>query len=113
MIDEKKLAKAAMSDEELDNVSGGNVGQTVADSQLLYEHGLVNEYHGKTHTFFNWKSASAEVDAGWAKAGITCVTKFGFFRESNKYFKDGKEITRDEAYAHVKANFQKTRTADV
>ena len=112
MIDEKKLAKAAMSDEELDNVSGGNVGQTVADSQLLYEHGLVNEYHGNTHTFFNWKSASAEVDAGWAKAGITCVTKFGVFGESNEYFMGGKEITHDEAVAHVKANFSKIRDCD-
>ena len=112
MVDERKLANAAMSDDELDQVAGGTVGQTVVDSGFLYDHGLVNEYHGNTHTFFNWKSASAEVDAGWAKAGITCVTKFGVFGESNEYFMGGKEITHDEAVAHVKANFSKIRDHD-
>ena len=106
MIDEKKLANAAMSDEELDQVAGGNVGQTVDDSKLLYDYGLVDDWHGNTHTFFNWKSDSAIVDGGWSKAGITCVTKFD---KMNKYFKDGKEITHDEAIAHVKANFSKIR----
>ena len=109
MIDEKKLAKAAMSDEELDNVAGGNVSQTVDDSKLLYDYGLVDDWHGKTHTLFNWKSDSAIVDGGWSKAGITCVTKS---LDSNQYFKDGKEITHDEAIAHVQANFQKIRSID-
>ena len=106
MIDEKKLANAAMSDEELDQVAGGNVGQTVVDSRLLYDYGLVDDWHGDFHMTFHWKSDSAAVDAGWSKAGITCVTKpIG----SNQYFKDGKEISRDEAVAHVKANFSKIR----
>ena len=106
MAEEKKYAEEKLTDEELDNVAGGTVGQTVVDSDLLYDYGLVDDYHGNTHTFFHWKSDSAVVDGGWAKAGITCVTKFD---KNNKYFMDGKEITHDEAVAHVKANFQKIR----
>ena len=106
MIDEKKLAKAAMSDDELDQVAGGNIVGTGDDSKFLYDYGLVDDWHGKLHTFFNWKSDSAAVDGGWSKAGITCVTKPA---GSNQYFKDGKEISRDEAVAHVKANFSKIR----
>lgn len=110
MAEKDKYADEVMSDEELDGIAGGTVGQTVVDSKFLYDHGLVDDWHGNTHTFFNWKSDSALVDAGWAKAGITCVTTFGF--SNNKYFKDGKEITHDEAVAHVKANFSKIRDCD-
>ena len=35
MIDKSKLANAAMSDEELDNVAGGNSWETAEDSQFL------------------------------------------------------------------------------
>ena len=106
MIDEKKIANAAMNDDELNQVAGGSVNSTSDDSKLLYERGLVDDWHNETTTLFNWKSYSAAVDAGWSKAGITCVTKaWG----DNLYFKDGKEISQDEAYNHVKANFSKIR----
>ena len=106
MIDEKKLANAEMSDEELDSVAGGNIGQTAEDSTLLYAYGLLDDYHGTTHTIFHWKSDSAAVDAGWAKIGITCVTKPG---GDNLYFKDGKEISGYEARDYLKANFKQIR----
>ena len=57
----------------------------------------------------SWNSESAAVDAGWAKAGITCVTKP---TSDNLYFIGGKEISHDEAINHVKANFQKVRSID-
>ena len=44
---------------------------------------------------FHWLSDSAEVDAGWAKAGIVCVSRPIY---ENKYYKDKKEITREQAY---------------
>ena len=90
------------SDEELDNVAGGSIGQTSGDSKILYDYGLMDKYFGNIPAMFYWKSKSAEVDAGWAKAGITCVTKpFG----NNQYFINGKEISRGEAYDHLRANF--------
>ena len=57
-------------------------------------------------TYHYWKSDSAAVDAGWAKAGITCVTKPA---GDNLYFKDGKEMTRNEALDYLKANFKQIR----
>jgi len=93
-----------LTDEQLENVAGGTIGQTAGDSKILYDYGLMDRYYGTIPVMFYWKSKSAEVDAGWSKAGITCVTKpFG----SNQYFKDGKEISRGEAYDHLKANFKR------
>ena len=92
-----------LSDEDLDNVAGGSVGQTADDSQILYKYGLVSDWHRFTGTLFKWKSVSSEVDSGWAKAGITCVTKP---MSDNQYFLNGKEITRAEAIAHVENNFK-------
>ena len=102
MIDEKKLASAAMSNDELDQVAGGSFGGTADDNDFLYKYGLTNKRFYAIGAFFHWKSCSEEVDSGWAKAGITCVTHPS---DDNEYFKDGKQITRDEAIAHVKANF--------
>ena len=106
MKDNKILENAEMNEEELDSVSGGNLGVTSEDSCLLYSYGLVDDYHSNTHMYFHWESDSDAVDEGWKKAGITCVTKP---LKKNQYFKDGKEISRDEAFAHVQANFSKIR----
>jgi len=93
-----------LSDEDLDNVAGGTIGETAKDSEILYDYGLVKEWHTSLHMIFHWESGSAEVDDGWSKAGITCVTKpFS----NNKYFKDGKQISRDEAMNIVKSKFKR------
>ena len=104
MKDEKFLQEEILSDEELEKVAGGYINQTTGDSEILYDYGLMDKYFNTVSVTLYWKSKSAAVDAGWAKAGITCVTKpFG----DNQYFKDGKEISRDEAHAHLKANFKR------
>ena len=93
-----------LTDEELEGVAGGTIGQTAGDSKILDDYGLMDKYYGTIPVMFYWNSKSAEVDAGWSKAGITCVTKpFG----NNQYFIDGKEISRGEAYNHLKANFKR------
>jgi len=93
-----------LSDEELENIAGGNFEQTADDSQFLYKHGLVDDWHGFNGTVFKWKSVSREVDDGWAKAGITCCTSpFN----ANKYWHGGKEISRDEAIKIVESKFKK------
>ena len=96
-----------MSDEELSMVAGGTKSETEKDNELLYDHGLMDHAPaGSTSTGIFWLSISAEVDAGWSKAGITCVTKLG---SNNLYFMDGRQISRDEAYKHVITNFKKVR----
>lgn len=108
MAKEDKFADEIMSDDELDQVTGGNYSQAADDSKFLYDYGLNNNWHSAGSMAFFWLSYSPEVDAGWAKAGITCVTAWSGYKD-NKYFINGKEISRDEAYAHVRANFQKIR----
>ena len=97
-----------MSDEELEQVAGGSLKETVSDSVFLYEHGLIDDWHGSFHMTFHWKSDSAAVDSGWAKAGITCVTKW-LEMAHNRYFVNGKEISRDEAYSIVSSKYNKIR----
>lgn len=108
MMNEKNLKK--MDDCELDIVAGGNMAQTAEDSALLYAYNLLDDYHGSFHMTFHWESDSAAVDAGWSKAGITCVSTPGRKgKVGNKYFLDGKEITRNEAINHLKTNFKQIR----
>ena len=93
-----------LSDEELEQVTGGNIGQTTSDSMILYDHGIMDTWHSNLHFIFHWKSASKEVDEAWSKSGITCCTvPFG----TNKYWKDGNQISREEAHKHLKDNFKR------
>ena len=98
------LKDEILSDEELDQVAGGTIGETAGDSQILYDYGLMDNHYGSIPVMFYWGSKSAEVDAGWAKAGITCVTKPC---DGNDYFLNGKEISHKEAIKYVKDNFKK------
>ena len=98
MIDEKKLAKASMSDEELEQVSGGGTRQTGGDNDFLKYFGY-NHFDGTILWDIGWDPASKAVDKGWSEAGITCVTKYG--AGDNQYYLDGKRISRMEAFRHV------------
>ena len=93
-----------LTDEQLEQVAGSTIGQTSSDTKFLYDYGLMNSHYGTIPVTFEWISKSAKVDAGWAKAGITCVTKP--FKD-NQYFLNGKEISRGEAVAIVKKNFKR------
>lgn len=82
-------------EEELNMVTGADMCETEDDSYELSRFGLVKRKYTVGELIFGWVKYSGEVDAGWAKAGITSVTKpFA----ANKYFKNGKEITQDLAW---------------
>ena len=108
MIEEKNLQNEKLNDEELEKVSGGTFGDTVGDSRLLYLHGILPKYYNGTTGSLNWKKCSKEVDDGWAKAGITCITKPSPFSD-NLYFLNGKPISRTEAYNIVEKKYTKIR----
>ena len=103
MAEEKKLADEVLSDEELEQVAGGSIEGTSRDSHLLYDYGLIDDWYSHTGVVFHWESYSANVDSGWAKAGITCVTKPTGY--DNQYFAGGTEISRDEAVKILKSKF--------
>ena len=96
-----------MSDNELEQVVGGNIGQTSYDSKVLYDHGLMDTWYGNDGLVFGWKSKSAAVDEGWSRAGITCYTS-PFC--PNRYWVSGREISRQQAFDIVKSKFKKIHT---
>ena len=51
MIDEKKLAKAAMSEEELDQVAGGTASEIADDSRFLNSLNGSTDRYGSFRTF--------------------------------------------------------------
>ena len=115
MTNTKISADEMLNAQELENVSGGTIPQTATDSKFLYEHGLVNDWHNGASTIFHWDSYSKAVEEGWKKAGITCVTKPGVnfsLENDNKYFVNGKEISRDAAYKMVREKIPQSRRAD-
>ena len=81
--------------DDLELVSGGSVQETADDTQYLYDAGLMSErLYPIDFMFWNWTENSAKVDAGWARAGITCVTKYIGI---NEYYYQGRQITQNEA----------------
>ena len=104
-----KFADEMLTGEELDKVAGGTIEDTAYDSRFLYERGLMDDWHGESHTSLYWESSSAAVDEGWRKAGITCVTCRAV---GNRYYLNGQQISRDEAWKFVAERFQRIRDCD-
>ena len=96
-----------MSDEELDQVAGGTFEETAEDSQLLYKHGFLDSWYDAFFSLpLRWITFSKEVDKGWAKAGITCCTSpVG----ANKYWRNGKQISREDALLYAESKFKRIR----
>ena len=88
-----------LMENKLNMVAGGNMFQTSDDSAELYDARLLDDVYCVARLMCHWVEYSGKVDAAFAKAGITSVTKpFA----SNQYFKDGKEISEDLAWYIVR-----------
>ena len=83
-----------MSDEELENVAGGTYNETAADSRFLNDLAGLCDRYGASRAFFEDAKISREVTAAWGKLGINIDTSWG---SSNRYFRNGNEITRNQA----------------
>lgn len=88
----------AIREDELNRITGGDMIETAADSQALYQKGCMSEYYDVIDLMFEWVELSRRVDNGWGRAGVVCVSK-PF--KSNEYIRNGKEITRKEALQHI------------
>ena len=80
---------------ELNTATGGSMYQTSVDSQALHFKGFMDEEFSFTDLLFHWCTDSAKVDAGWAKAGITCVSDP--WDSNNRYYRSNKRISRRTA----------------
>ena len=84
-----------LNDKQLDNISGGTINETSADSQILAKNFNATSFtYNKVETLFNWDNASTTVDKGWAKLGIRCITK-PFSK--NEYYYGTQKLNRGEA----------------
>ena len=94
-----------LSNEELEQVSGGCVYETANDSKflnvLLRDTGYYRcDRYGRATVVWGSSGISplADVENAWKGLGI----KIEFHdRANNKYYLDGKQITRDEAWDHA------------
>ena len=95
-----------LSDDELEKIAGGTFEETAEDSQLLYKHGLLDSWYDPVSLVLKRITFSKEVDKGWAKAGITCCTSpCG----ANKYWRNGKQISREDALLYVESKIKRIR----
>ena len=88
----------AISEEELNMVTGGDMLETADDSHALYERGLMPDEFNVLDLLLGWDDYSKCIDDGWKNVGIVSVTSpFS----SNKYLLRGKEISRKEALKDI------------
>ena len=98
---ENKFAEEKMTEEELDQVAGGNCYEIAYDSRFLNSlNGSCNRY-GVTQSFF-YKNIRDEVENAWKTVGIVFYPNTSPSRcDHNRYYLDGKEITQEEARQHA------------
>ena len=87
-----------MSDEELEQVAGGTFKETAGDTRFLNDLAGLCDRFGATKAFFQFGTVSGEAVKGWNQIGISVDTSWG---GSNRYFKDGQELTRREAFQYA------------
>lgn len=90
-----------LTDEQLENVAGGTYNNTAADSRILNKMGLGISGRSALECFWipTFHKTASEVANIFGRFGISLEQSWGAV--SNKYFKDGKEISREEAFKHV------------
>lgn len=96
MADETKFADEILSDEELDNVAGGNRLETYDDGNELYKRGLLSE-EDALH--------SSPVRDKLHQMGYTGYKDNGGLFNANIYTdKSGKVVTRDDFWKNFDAD---------
>ena len=85
-----------LSDEELEQVAGGDECEKYDDYHFLGKSGLLlDEYN----TFDPYAFQENEMlERGWARVGIKCIHDDD---KPNQYFLNGKPISRDDAIKHA------------
>ncbi len=103
MADKDKFADEMLTDDELDQVAGGNAKQCEADSRFLNSLNGSCDRYGEYRIAFSAGTLSSEIEKGWATVGIKADVSFGLggFGYTNKYSLNGQEITQEQARQHA------------
>ncbi len=70
------------------------------ESRFLKSMGFSANVWTEAYSTFHWKEASRDLEAAWARAGVTVVTKVS---GNNEYYINGKRVRRYQAYEHVRS----------
>jgi hypothetical protein len=93
MAEEKKITDEILSDEELEQVAGGDIYQMEDDSKNFKKLGVLSQ-------FVNDHDKIA-LKAAFAAYGITTEQHGGYLGEDNKYFLGNQKISRETAWQIV------------
>ncbi len=93
MAEEKKITDEILSDEELEQVAGGDIYQMEDDSKNFKRLGVLSQ-------FVNDHDKNALV-AAFAAYGITTEQHGGYLGKDNKYFLGNQKISRETAWQIV------------
>ena len=101
MAEEKILKDELLSDEQLENVAGGTLDETAADTRVLKKLGLRIDGRSAEDLieFSKFSEAAIEVSQIFKRFGIRVDQYWG--PKTNKYYRDGQEISRELAFKIV------------
>ena len=107
MAEEKILKDELLSDEQLENVAGGTLDETAADTRVLKKLGLRIDGRSAEDLieFSKFSEAAIEVSQIFKRFGIRVDQYWG--PKTNKYYRDGQEISRELAFKIVAKNLGK------
>ena len=107
MIDKDKIADELLSDDELEQVAGGNCYESADDSRFLNSLNGSTDRYGATRLFFSmgWTGIDAEIRDAWAKVGVEAEIDSGNILNpggyKNIYKINGKQVTQEQARQHA------------
>ena len=99
MADKDKFAHEILTDEQLDGVAGGNNHETNSDLTRFESIGIKIFKDCGNDISATYNSTLNNLIKAFQQFGVKC--KLDFCCESNQYFVDGKEISREEAWNHI------------
>ena len=103
MKDEKILENEILSDEELEKISGGDVGESLADMEKFASYG--RQIRGKYFDIENFYNYLVALKNTFGDYGVDVRIFNG--AEHNKYIIDGKEVSREDAWKHIEKQLKK------
>ena len=106
MADEKILKDEILSDYQLDGVAGGTYLESADDAKKFQERGIKIYEHDIIGVPVLMHNEFVKLRDTFSQYGVTIKDSGGLINE-NKYYIGGKEVSRDDAWKHINAQFDK------
>lgn len=90
-----------MPDQE--KISAGALIETISDSRLFYDLGLLYNPVSLVNIALYWDYYSSLIEDRWERLGINCITGLPW---GNEYYLNGSSITRNEAVKYALGEFK-------